>query len=96
MALLLILHDLGDPPAAAAEDFFYTFFVVAPDHWRVTPAASLVGTDLSPGYLLQHLRETARRCGIAPRLLLVMPVPDTVAAYGLSAEGEAWMRDMRD
>ena len=95
MALLLILHDLGTPPAAAEEDFFYTLFGVAPDHWRVTPAASLVGTDLSPGYLLQHLRDTARRCAIQPRVLMVMPVPEDFVAYGLDAEGEAWMRDMR-
>lgn len=96
MALLLILHDLGTPPAAAEEDFFYTFFGVAPDHWRVTPGASLVGTDLSPAYLLEHLRDSARRCAIQPRLLMVMPVPADVVSYGLTPEGEAWMRDMRD
>lgn len=96
MALLLILHDLGTPPAAAEEDFFYTLFGVAPDHWRITPAASLVGTNLSPGYLLEHLRDTARRCGITPRLLMVMPVPEGMVAHGLTAEGEAWLGEMRD
>jgi hypothetical protein len=99
MPLLLVLHDLGTPPAEAPgeaeEDFFYTFFGVAPDHWRLAPGATLVGTDLSPRYLLQHLRQTAQRCGLAPRLLLVTPMPEEVAALGLTPEGEAWMREMR-
>jgi hypothetical protein len=95
MPLLLILHDLGSPPAEAEEDFFYAFFGVVPDHWRLAPGATLVGTDLSPGYLLQHLRQTARRCGLSPRLLLVMAMPEEMAAEGLSPEGEAWMHAMR-
>ena len=96
MPLLLILHDLGSPPAEAEDDFFYTFFGVAPDHWRLAPGATLVGTDLSPGYLLQHLQQTARRCRITPRLLLVTPMPAEIAADGLSAEGLDWMRAMRE
>lgn len=95
MALLLMLHDLGNPPKEAEEDFFYSFFGLAPDHWRLAPGATLVGTDLSPDYLLRHLRQTAQRVGIVPRLLLVMPVPERLAAQGLTPEGEAWMRDMR-
>ena len=95
MPLLLVLHDLGAPPADAEEDFFYTFFGVAPDHWRLTPGATLARTDLSPGYLLRHLRQTAQRCGVTPRLLLVMRVPEEVAAHGLTPEGAAWLREMR-
>jgi len=95
MPLCLILHDLGEAPAEMEDDFFFTFFGIAPDHWRLRPGATLVGTDLSPGYLLQHLRRSAERCGLTPRLLLVTPVPDGAVAHGLDAEGEAWMRDMR-
>jgi hypothetical protein len=98
MALLLILHDLGDPPPGAQpeEEFFYTFFGLAPDHWRLAPGATLVGTDLSPAYLLRHLRDTAKRCAIRPRLLMVMAVPEDLAAAGLTEEGAAWIRSMRD
>lgn len=95
MPLCLILHDLGDAPAEATEDFFYTFFGIAPDHWRLADGATLVGTDLSPGYVLQHLRQAARRCGLAPRLLLVTPVPEEAVSHGLGAEGEAWIRAMQ-
>lgn len=96
MPLLLALHDLGTPGEEAEEAFFQTFFSVAPDHWRVMPGATLVGTGLSPGYLLDHLRRTAERYRIAPRLLLVMPVPAEFVAHGLTPEGEAWIRAMRD
>jgi hypothetical protein len=95
MPLRLILHDFGLPPAEAEEDFLYTFFVIAPDHWRLAPGATLVATDLSPGYLLDHLRQTARRSGLEPRLLLVMPFPEELASHGLTSDGEAWIRTMR-
>jgi hypothetical protein len=94
MPLRLVLHDLGAAPAEAAEEFFQTFFGVAPDHWRLMPGATLVGTGLSPGYLLEHLTATAKRCGISPIMLLVIPVPDEIAAEGLPHDGEAWILDM--
>jgi hypothetical protein len=94
MALLLVAHDLGPVPEEAERAFFDGFFIVAPDHWRATPGATLVGTEVSPSYLLLHLRETARRAGFSPRRLLVTPVGEGVAAHGLDAEGEAWLREM--
>jgi hypothetical protein len=97
MALLLVLHDLGpEPPEEAESRFFGAVFEVAPDHWRVTADATLVGTEVSPRYLVGHLRRAAERAGIAPRLLLATPVPDgAMAAHGLTPEGEAWLREMR-
>jgi hypothetical protein len=99
MVLLLVLHDLGpEPPEEAENRLFSAVFEVAPDHWRVTPGATLVGTEVSPRYLVDHLRRAAERAGIAPRLLLATPVPEeegAVAAHGLTPEGEAWLREMR-
>ncbi len=95
MALLLVVHDLGGPvPAEAERAFFDGFFIIAPDHWRAVPGATLVGTDVSPAYLLLHLTETARRAGFTPRRLLVTPVGAEVATQGLDAAGEAWLREM--
>src|SRR5215207_3184200 len=97
MAICLVLYDLGPaPPEEAESRFFDAVFEVAPDHWRVTAGATLVGTEVSSRYLIDHLRRAAERAGIAPRLLLATPVPDgAMAVHGLTPEGEAWLREMR-
>lgn len=95
MALVLVLHDLGPIAPEAEQAFFEAIFSIAPDHWRTMPQATLVGTEVSPGYLLHHLKEAARRARFTPRLLMVTPVPPEMLAEGLGPDGEAWVREMR-
>ena len=96
MALSLVVHELGPLSAEAEQKFFDAVFAIAPDHWRVTPSVTLVATEVSTRYLLDHLKEATRRAGVAvPRLLLATPLGPDMAAQGLTAEGEAWVREMR-
>ena len=60
-------------------------------HWRVTPGATLVGTDVSPGYLRDHLLRALDGAGAPPALMLVTPLPPAAAWHGLPPEGEEWM-----
>jgi len=94
MSLCLVLHDLGPVAPEAEQMFFAAVFEIAPDHWRVTEDATLVATEVSPGYLLDHLRRSAARARLEPRILLVTRVPAEVATHGLPENGEAWIREM--
>jgi hypothetical protein len=96
MALCLVLHDLGPLTPEAEQRFFAAVFEVAPTHMPVAPGATLVGTEVSPAYLLDYLRRAATRAGLSPRLLLATRVPGDVATEGLSEEGMAWLREMLD
>ena len=55
MPICLVLHELGHAGPAAEQALFSAVFEVASSHWRVTPGATLVGTDVSPTYLRDHL-----------------------------------------
>ena len=95
MALALVVHDLGPLSAAEEQEFFESVFAIAPDHWRLTPTTTFVATEVSATYLLGHLRQALRRAKLTPRLLLVAPVGADLAGHGLTAEGEAWVREMQ-
>ena len=91
MPICLVLHELGLAGPAAETAFFGAIFEVASSHWRVTPGATLVGTDVSPAYLRDHLRRALDGAGAPPVLLLVTPLPAGVAWHGLPPEGEEWL-----
>lgn len=68
---------------------------VADAHWAVAEDSILVSTDLSPSYLVSHFkRALARRGFTRSGLLLVTTVGPKAAWSGLSADSEAWLRDM--
>jgi hypothetical protein len=94
MSLCLVLHDLAGVPAAAEKAFFEAIFEIAPDHWRVTGEAVLVGTGVSPAYLRDHLLRALKQQGARPAMLLVSRVPGDLASHNLPAEGEAWLREV--
>ncbi len=94
MAVCLVLHDLTGASAAAEKAFFEAIFEIAPDHWRVAPEAVLVGTEISPAYLRDHLLQALAAEGAVPALLLVTQMSDDQARAGLSPEGEAWLRNL--
>lgn len=96
MSICLVLHEpgLGGPKAEHA--FFDAVFEIASSHWRVAPGATLLGTDLSPSYLRDHLRRALDGADAPPALLLVTPMPAGAAWHGLPLEGEAWIAGERD
>jgi hypothetical protein len=95
MSLCLVLHDLGRGASAEAEKaFFEAIFEIAPDHWRITGEAVLVGTGVSPAYLRDHLLRTLKRQGAQPALLLVTRVAEDLAWHNLPGDGEAWLREV--
>ncbi len=94
MSLCLVVHELGSIAPEVEQRFFAAVFEVAPSHLRVTASVTLMGTEVSPRYLCDYLKAAARRAGIAPFVLLATEVPEGVAVDGLTAEGEAWLRDM--
>lgn len=94
MSLCLVLHDLRGASAEAEKAFFEAIFEIAPDHWRITGEAVLVGTGVSPAYLRDHLLRTLRRHGAPAGMLLVARVPEDLAWHGLAEDGEAWLREV--
>jgi hypothetical protein len=94
MSLCLVLHDIPGASAEAEKAFFEAIFEIAPEHWRITGAAVLVGTGVSPAYLRDHLLRVLQRQGAQPGMLLVTRVPGDLAWQGLPAEGEAWLREI--
>jgi hypothetical protein len=94
MSLCLVLHDPTGLPAEAEKAFFEAIFEIAPDHWPLAAGAVLVGTEVSPAYLRDHLRRSLVRAGVRPSMLLVTRVPGDLATHGLPAEGEAWLREV--
>jgi len=91
MPICLVLHELGLAGPLAEQAFFGAVFEVASSHWRVTPGATLVGTDVSPGYLRDHLRRALEVAGAPPALLLVTPLHAKAAWHGIPPEGEEWI-----
>jgi hypothetical protein len=91
MPISLVLHELGPAGPGAEQALFDAVFEVASSHWRVTPGATLVGTDVSSAYLRDHLLRALNDAGAPPVLLLVTPLPAGAAWHGLPAEGEEWM-----
>ena len=92
MPICLVLHEFGgDADSAAEQALFNAVFEVASSHWRVTPAATLVGTDVSPAYLRDHLLRALRDAGAPPALMLVAPLAPGAAWHGLPPEGEEWL-----
>lgn len=96
MPITLVLHDpdLGGSEGETA--FFDAIFEIAPTHWRVRPDTTLIGTDLSPAYLRDHLRRALDRAGVPLGLLLVTPMDADAAWHGLPPEGEAWIASEAD
>ncbi|MBX6743316.1 MAG: hypothetical protein QJR07_05220 [Acetobacteraceae bacterium] len=94
MSLCLVLHDLGGAPADAEKAFFEAIYEIAPDHWPVTGRAVLVGTEVSPAYLRDHLLQALAPTGTQPALLLVTRVPRDLAWHNLPSDGVAWLQEM--
>ncbi|HYZ33007.1 MAG TPA: hypothetical protein VE684_12085 [Crenalkalicoccus sp.] len=93
MSLCLVLHDFaGD--GAAEKACFDAVYEIAPEHWRVTPGATLVATGVSPRYLRDHLLGALRAQGLAARMLFAARIEPDAAAHGLTAEGEAWLAEV--
>ena len=65
MPICLVLHEFGRAGPAAEQALFGAVFEVASSHWRVTPSATLVGTDVSPAYLRDHLLRGRLEVGLA-------------------------------
>ena len=91
MPICLVLHESGLGGPEAEQAFFEAVFEVASSHWRVQPTATLLGTDLSPAYLRDHLRRALDGADAPPGLLLVTPLSAGAAWHGLPPEGEAWI-----
>ncbi len=91
MPICLVVHELGLGGPGAEQALFSAVFEVASSHWRVTPSATLVGTDVSPAYLRDHLLRALDDAGAPPALMLVTPVPPTAAWHGIPPEGEEWI-----
>ncbi len=94
MSLCLVLHDLGGAPADAVKAFFEAIYEIAPDHWPVTERVVLVGTDVSPAYLRDHMLRALAPMGVRPSLLLVTRVPRDLAWHNLPRDGEAWLQEV--
>ena len=97
MSLCLVLHDLRGLSAAAEKAFFDAIYELAPDHWRVTGEAVLVGTGVSPAYLRDHLLRALARAGAPPQppaMLLALRVAEDLAWHDLPEEGAAWLREV--
>jgi hypothetical protein len=91
MPICLVLHELGLAGPAAETAFFGAIFEVASSHWRVTPGATLVGTDVSPAYLRDHLLHALDAAGAPPAVVLVTPMAADAAWHGIPPEGEEWI-----
>ena len=96
MPICLVLHELGRADPATEQALFNAVFEVASSHWRVTPGATLVGTDVSPAYLRDHLLRALKDAGAPPGLMLVTPIPAGAAWHGVPPEGEEWMAGEAD
>ncbi len=96
MPICLVLHEPGLGGPAPEQAFFDAVFEVASSHWRVAPGATLLGTDLSPGYLRDHLRRALDGAGAPPGLLLVTPLARGAAWHGIPPEGEEWIAGERE
>jgi hypothetical protein len=94
MSLCLVLHDLGAAPASAEKVFFEAIYEIAPEHWPITPRAVLVATGVSPAYLRDHLLRALKKEEAPDVVLTITRVPADAAWHNLSAEGEAWLREM--
>ncbi len=96
MPICLDHHELGRAGPAAEQALFGADFEVASSHWRVTPSATLVGTDVSPAYLRDHLLRALADAGAPPSLMLVTPLADKAAWHGITPEGEEWIAGEAD
>lgn len=96
MPICLVLHEPGLGGPAAEHAFFDAVFEVASSHWRVMSCATLLGTDLSPGYVRDHLRRALDGAGAQPGLLLVTPMANTAAWHGIPPDGEEWIAGERE
>ena len=96
MPICLVLHEFGPAGPVAEQALFGAVFEVASSHWRVTPSATLVGTDVSPMYLRDHLMRALDDAGAPPALMLVTPVPAGAAWHGIPPEGEEWIAGEAD
>lgn len=92
MSLHLVIHSPARPDAEAAAALADAMWEVAESHWPIGAGVVLLASDLSPDYLLAHLRAALRRRGMSdPGLLLVTPLGEGTARTGLPAEAEAWI-----
>ncbi len=90
MPICLVLHELGHAGPAAEQALFGAVFEVASSHWRVTPSATLVGTDVSPAYLRDHLlRALAEDARCEPVCLLCLEADPLHCHRALVAEAVA-------
>ena len=96
MPICLVLHELGRAGQAAEQALFDAVFEVASSHWRVTPSATLVGTDVSPAYLRDHLLRALRDAGAPAGLMVVAPLAGQAAWHGIPPEGEEWIAGEAD
>ncbi len=93
MTLCLVIHDVPADDSPAALAFSEALFHISPEHWPVTPGAALLATEVSPGYLRDHLLQKLRRAGAEPGLLLVTRLSADLTWHGLPAEGADWLRE---
>ena len=96
MPICLVLHEPGLGGPAAEHAFFDAVFEVASSHWRVMACATLLGTDLSPTYLRDHLKRALDGANAPAGLLVVTPLADAAAWHGIPPEGEAWIAGEAD
>jgi hypothetical protein len=96
MPICLVVHELGLAGPGAEQALFSAVFEVSSSHWRVTPTATLVGTDVSPAYLRDHLLRALDDAGAPPALMLVTPLAAEAAWHGVPPEGEEWMAGEAD
>ena len=94
MSLCLVLHDLGNAPAAVEKIFFEAIFEIAPEHWPITSRATMVATGVSPAYLRDHLLRALKKEDAPDIMLTITQVSPDAAWHNLPAAGEAWMREM--
>ncbi len=97
MPICLVLHKFDHAGPGAEQALFGAVFEVASSHWRVTRSATLIGTDVSPAYLRDHLLRALADAGAPPSLLLVTPLAAGAAAWhGIPPEGEEWIAGEAD
>ena len=96
MPITLVLHDpdLGGSEGETA--FFDAIFEVAPTHWRVRPDTTLIGTDLSPAYLRDHLRRALDRTGAPLGFLLITPMAAEAVWHELPPGGAEWIESEQE
>jgi hypothetical protein len=94
MSICLVLHDLGDAPAAAEKVFFEAIFEIAPEHWRVTDRVTLVATGVSPAYLRDHLLRALKKEEAPDTMLAVTQFSADASWHNLPPDGEAWLREV--